>query len=80
MYLQIGTENFVKTEDIIGIFDLDNTTVGKASREYLSFAEKAGEVKTVSSDLPKSFIVANEKGKRKIYISSYSTGTLYKRL
>ncbi len=80
MYLQIGTEDFVKTEDIIGIFDLDNTTVSKASREYLNSAEKAGEVKTVSFDLPKSFIITNEKGKRKIYISSYSTGTLYKRL
>jgi hypothetical protein len=38
MYLQIGTEDFIKTEDIIGIFDLDNTTVSKASRDYLKFA------------------------------------------
>lgn len=80
MYLQIGTEDFIKTEDIIGIFDLDNTTVNKASRDYLNYAEKTGEVKTVSYDLPKSFIVTLEKGKRKVYISPYSTGTIFKRI
>ena len=80
MYLQIGTENFIKTEEIIGIFDLDNTTVSKATRDYLNKAEKDGEVKTVSFDLPKSFIVSTENGKRKVYISPYSTGTIFKRI
>lgn len=80
MYLQIGKEKFIVTENIIGIFDLDNTTVSKASREYLNYAEKCGEVETVSYDLPKSFIVSREKGKRRIYISPYATGTIYKRI
>ena len=80
MYLQIGTEDFIKTEDIIGIFDLDNTTVSKASRDYLNFAEKERLSKTVSYDLPKSFIVTEEKGKRTVYISPYSTNTLFKRI
>lgn len=80
MYLQIGTEDFIKTEDIIGIFDLDNTTVSKASRDYLNFAEKQGLSKTVSYDLPKSFIVTEEKEKRAVYISPYSTNTLFKRI
>lgn len=80
MYLQIGTENFIKTEDIIGIFDLDNTTVAKSSREYLNFAEKEKITETVSYDLPKSFIITLEKGKRKVYISPYSTNTLFKRI
>ena len=80
MYLQIGTENFIKTEDIIGIFDLDNTTVSKASRDYLNFAEKEKQSKTVSFDLPKSFIVTEKKGRRTVYISPYSTSTLFKRM
>lgn len=29
-------------DDIIGIFDLDNTTVSKNTRDYLAKAEKAG--------------------------------------
>ena len=80
MYLQIGTEDYIKTEDIIGVFDLDNTTVNKATREYLNAAEKQDAVKTVSFDLPKSFIVTEEKGERKVYISALNTATIYKRL
>ena len=80
MYLQIGTEDYIKSEDIIGVFDLDNTTVNKATREYLNAAEKQDEVKTVTFDLPKSFIVTEEKGERKVYISALNTATIYKRL
>lgn len=80
MYLQIGTEDFIKSEDILGIFDLDNTTVSKATNEYLNKAEKDGEIKIVSFDLPKSFIVTIENKKKKVYISSYNTATVYKRM
>lgn len=80
MYLQIGTEDFIKTEDIIGIFDLDNTTVNKATREYLNSAQKEDIVRTVSFDLPKSFIVTEENGKRRVYISALNTATIYKRI
>ena len=62
MYLQIGTEKFIKDSDILGIFDLDNTTVSIKTREYLNNSEKNGETFTVSYDLPKSFIVTLENG------------------
>lgn len=80
MYLQIGTEDFIKSKDILGIFDLDNTTVSKATREYLNKSEKDKETKTVSFDLPKSFIVTVENNKKKVYISPYSTNTIFKRI
>lgn len=80
MYLQIGKEDFIKSDDIIGIFDLDNTTVNKATRDYLNYAQKEDEVITVSYDLPKSFIVTEEKGKRRVYISSLNTAIIFKRL
>ncbi len=79
MYLQIGTEKFIKDSDILGIFDLDNTTVSIKTREYLNNSEKNGETFTVSYDLPKSFIVTLENGKKNVYISPYSTTTLFKR-
>ncbi len=80
MYLQIGKESFIKAENIIGVFDLDNTTVNKATREYLNSAQKNNEVETVSFDLPKSFIVTSEKGERRVYISSLNTSTIFKRI
>lgn len=80
MYLEIGGEQLIRTKDLLGIFDLDNTTVNKATREYLSEAEKTGFSETVSYDLPKSFLVTVEKNDRKVYISPFSTATIFKRL
>ncbi len=80
MYLHIGKEMLLKTDDIIGIFDLDTATISKATRDYLAKAEKSGDVINVTTELPKSFIVCKEKdGKRKIYISQISSSTLNKR-
>ena len=57
MYIHLGQETVVKEEDIIGIFDLDSTTISKHSRKFLNVAEKNGEVFNVSYELPKSFIL-----------------------
>ena len=80
MYLEIGGEQLIRTKNLLGIFDLDNTTVNKATREYLSEAEKTGFSETVSYDLPKSFLVTVEKNDSKVYISPFSTATIFKRL
>ena len=80
MYLDIGGEQLIRTKNLLGIFDLDNTTVNKATREYLSEAEKTGFSETVSYDLPKSSLVTVEKNDRKVYISPFSTATIFKRL
>ena len=69
----------VKTADILGIFDMDTSTVSKPTRDFLNIAEKNGRVINVSFELPKSFIVCNEDGKLNIYISQISPVTLQKR-
>ncbi len=79
MYLHLGQETLVKKKDIIGIFDMDTTTVSKISRDYLNFAEKQKRTVNVSFELPKSFTVVKENGKKKIYISQLSSQTLEKR-
>lgn len=82
MFLHLGQETTVKTENIVGIYDLDTSTVSKWTREYLNLAEKEGRVVTVSYELPKSFVVLREKGEKKetIYISPLSSQTLLRRL
>ena|GEM_PF-3684259 len=68
------------TDRIIGVFDLDTSTVSKITRDYLVAAEKNGEVINVSQELPKSFIL-NEKSKGgTVYISPLSPLTLIKRI
>ncbi|MCQ2440799.1 MAG: DUF370 domain-containing protein [Clostridia bacterium] len=81
MYIHIGNNYVAKREDIIGIFDLDSTTVSKKTRLYLTKAEKRGEVISVNYDLPKSFIVCSSKNKEnKVYLSHLSSNTLLKRI
>ncbi len=80
MYLHLGEKTAVRTKDIVGIFDLDNTTVSKNTREFLAKEQKSGNVINVSYELPKSFIICEENNERKIYISQLSSQTLYRRI
>jgi hypothetical protein len=81
MYLHLGEETIVKTKDIIGIFDLDTTTVMKASRTFINKAEKEKRTVTVSFELPKSFVVCKGKEEKEntVYISQLSSTTLENR-
>ncbi|HWQ50379.1 MAG TPA: hypothetical protein VN369_01135 [Terriglobales bacterium] len=80
MYIHLGRDVVVRDHCIIGIFDLDKTTTGAVSREFLSAAEKAARVTNVSSELPKSFVVTVEDTIQRVYISPISTATLSERL
>lgn len=80
MYLHIGQETVVRICDVVGIFDMENTTISKNTRGFLNEAQKNGHVVTVGEDLPKSFIVCvNKKGEHTVYISQISCATLLKR-
>ena len=80
MYLHLGMDKVITFDEIIGIFDLDTTTVSKNTRNYLAKAESAGIVENVCYDLPKSFIVChNKQGEDTVYIAQISSSTLLKR-
>ena len=80
MYLHWGQETVVKMDSIVGIFDLDTSTISKFTRDYLTQAEKSGKVVNVSMELPKSFVVCAEKKRTTVYISQISSSTLLKRM
>ena len=79
MYLSIGNDMAVRDRSIIGIFDLDNTSTSKRTREFLDRAEKEGEV-VPCDDLPKSFVLTSEYGFHKVRLTALSSSTLEKRL
>ena len=79
MYLSIGNDMAVREKSIIGIFDMDNTSTSKRTREFLAKAEKNGEV-VPCDDLPKSFVLTAEYGLDRIYLTALSAATLEKRL
>ena len=79
MYLNIGNDMAVRDTSIIGIFDLDNTTVTPRGREFLDRAEEKGEV-VPCDDLPKSFLLTAEYGMTRVYLTPFNTTTLEKRI
>ena len=74
--MHLGQNTVITTQEIVGIFDMDNTTVSKTTRDFLANAEKSGRVKYVSYDLPKSFILTKDQT---VYISPVSVATLLSR-
>jgi len=79
MYLNIGSDMAVRDRSIIGIFDMDNTTVTPRGREFLTRAEQEGQV-VPCDDLPKSYVLTAEYGMERIYLTSLSSATLEKRM
>ena len=79
MYLHLGNDVVVSKADILAIFDMDNTTISKRSRKFLTMAQTLGQVIDITDDLPKSYIVTEASGDVNVYISSVSSKTLYKR-
>ncbi len=81
MYLHLGKEVIIRTREVLGIFDLDTSTLSRATRDYLARAEKAGRVVSVTDELPKSFIVTASPadGAHTVFLSQISAGTLKKR-
>ena len=84
MYLHLGEETVVRMKDIIGIFDIENTSISKHTKDFLARSEKGKKVVTVGAlaagyEMPKSFVVCEDEGEEKVYISQISTATLKKR-
>ena len=81
MFIHIGQDTVVIDKEIIGIFDMDNTTVMKKTIDYLNNAEKEKSVINVAPfELPKSFIICQTPKGKRIYISPVSVGTILRRI
>lgn len=80
MYLHLGQDTVITTDNIIGIFDIDECTISKKTRDYLAVAEKRKRVVNVSFELPKSFVVCEKNNEITVYISQLSTKTLLTRI
>lgn len=79
MYLHLGQDTMINIKDMVGIFDLDTTTISRKTRDYLAKAQKAGQVINTSTELPKSFaVMANPKNT--VYVNQLSTATLKGRI
>ncbi|MDR0325361.1 MAG: DUF370 domain-containing protein [Oscillospiraceae bacterium] len=78
MYLHIGGDAVLQTDEIIGIFDFDSASRGRGTLDFLKRREKSGRLIQSHGDaMPRSFtLTASDM----VYISPVTTETLHKRL
>ncbi len=80
MYLHIGNHYYLRKQDILGIFDMDNATYSHRTRETLNRAEKEGRVVNAAElEIPNSFLLCKEGNETKIYLSMVTAQTLSRR-
>ena len=79
MYIHIGQDVLVQSSTVIGVFDMDNTTSSRITRDFLKQAELNKMVVTAVDELPKSFVVCSDATGIKVYLSQLSPQTLLKR-
>ena len=75
MYIHIGNNKVVRETEILGVFDLDSSTVSINTRNYLSNAQREKRVITLGYELPKSFIILKNK---EVYLSPLNTSSIIK--
>ena len=82
VFLHVGHNKSLRSDEIVGIFDMDTSTVSKVSRDFLAKAQKNGEVINVTDEIPKSYILTCKKKERKprVIISQLAVQTLNERL
>ena len=76
MYLHVGNNKNIRERDIIGIFDMDTSTVSQITRKYLSRAEKSDITVSAGEELPKSFVLYKKGDGVEVCFSQLSTGSL----
>ena len=81
MYVHLGQDAVILTKDIIGIFDLDNTTVSKITRDMLRQSEENESVVPIGFEIPKTFVVCSDQDKtNRVYLSPVTPATLTRRI
>ncbi len=79
MYMHLGLGVIVREEDVVGIFDLDNTTSSAATKDFLRRAQEEDRVEEVCYDLPRSFVVCTGGPVERVYLAQAAPSTLLRR-
>ena len=75
MYLHIGAGRVVRSQSIIGCFDMDGHADSAVNRDFLKTAEKQGKTTSAGDDLPRSFILTDEG----VIFTHISTSAIFQR-
>ena len=78
MYIHLGRDYVLNDRDVIGIFNLEPTTISPRGREFLNYAQKSGAVVSLSEELPQCYVLADAPVDT-VYLSELSSTAMKKR-
>ena len=73
MYIHLGRDYVLNDRDIIGIFNLETTTITPRGREFLNYAQ------SLSDELPQSYVLADGAVVDTVYLSELSPAAMRRR-
>ena len=76
---KIGNDLLIESRAVLGVFDLDNTSWSKRTRAFLEAAQENGELIDAAEELPKSFVLTQEFGAQRVYLTKYNAAVLTRR-
>lgn len=79
MYIHLGRDYVLNDRDVIGIFDLETTTISPRGREFLNYAQKNGAVVSLSDELPQCYVLADGGLVDAVYLSELSSAAMRRR-
>ena len=77
MFLHVGNNRNIMLKEIVGVFDLDTSTVSADTKRFLKESEKNGTTENAVLELPKSFVLTDDG---KVIFSQISTASLMGRV
>ena len=75
LFLSVSQSISVPSESIVGIFDMDTSTLSSDTRSFLRASQAEKRLISDVRDIPKSFVVTTDA----VYLSQVSSQTLEKR-
>lgn len=76
MYIHIGAGYNVRDKQIIGCFDMDGKWDSAITKDFLKNAEKDGRTDMAGYDLPRSFVLTDDK----VIFTHISTSAIFSRI
>ena len=77
MYIHAGNNRLIRVQSVVGIFDMDTSTVGETTKDFLSRAQREARVVLTTYELPRSFILTADD---MVTLSQLSAGALSGRI
>lgn len=79
MFLHLSKNESVRRSEVVGIFDIDNASLSKDTRNLMKNMQETHKTVSLCDDLPKTLVLCDNELTDTLYITQLSAETVGKR-